>query len=133
MSSLLFSLFVYSLRRFCVQGAKLVYYLYELLWRHLDKLSRVQRGEVDDVMDLLQHLGLSPLRLGTRISPHLRGSLEEVSASHRREGMREIHPFVIFLLIVALTLILPTIENRFWSAALYGFGNWPFPTDQIVK
>ena len=63
-----------------MQGAKLVYYLYELLWRHLDKLSRVQRGEVDDVMDVLQHLGLSPLRLGTRISPNLRGSLEEVGA-----------------------------------------------------
>ena len=74
-----------------MQGAKLVYYLYELLWRHLDKLSRVQRGEVDDVMDVLQHLGLSPLRLGTRISPNLRGSLEEVGASRRRGGMREIH------------------------------------------
>ena len=69
--------------RFHLQGAKLVYYLYELLWRHLDKLSRVQRGEVDDVMDVLQHLGLSPLRLGTRISPNLRGSLEEVGAEGR--------------------------------------------------
>lgn len=69
---------------FFVQGAKLVYYLYELLWCHLDKLSRPQRGEVDDVMDVLQHLGLSPLRLGTRISPDLRNSLEDVSASEKR-------------------------------------------------
>jgi len=64
-----------------------VYFLYELLWRHLDELSRPQRGEVDDVMDVLQQLGLSPLRLGTRISPDLRNSLEQVRGYFQKISM----------------------------------------------
>jgi len=77
-----------------------VYFLYELLWRHLDELSRPQRGEVDDVMDVLQQLGLSPLRLGTRISPDLRNSLEQVrgyfpkiSKEHMSSSIRGISCF----------------------------------------
>ena len=64
-----------------------MYFLYELLWRHLDELSRPQRGEVDDVMDVLQQLGLSPLRLGTRISPDLRNSLEQVGGSSKFQNI----------------------------------------------
>ena len=51
-----------------VQSQKLVYFLYELLWRHVGEITLDQRDQVNECMSVLQQLNVTPLRLGSQLT-----------------------------------------------------------------
>lgn len=56
----------------------MVFFLYELLVKHVDELSRLDRESADELMNSLQAVGLTPLRIGSKISPEFKTAMDDV-------------------------------------------------------